>query len=132
LTLSVYSAESGGAPLWQEVHPNVQVNAGAFSVLLGSGTALPDNLFDEPDRWIEFTVNGVTLAPRQKFTSVPYALNADKVDGMDGSELGGSLPSGAVVWFADGAAPAGFTRKAGAPGQDLGAWDVLTIYRQQP
>jgi hypothetical protein len=30
------------------------------------------------------------------------------------------------VWFSDGVTPTGFTRKAGAPGQDLGAWDVLT------
>jgi hypothetical protein len=92
MTIGVYSAATGGSPLWQENHNPVTLNNGAFSLMLGANSSLPDTLFDQPDRWLETAVDGVTLSPRQRFTSVPYALNADKVDGIDGSELG-AFPS---------------------------------------
>jgi len=92
LAFGVFSSGTSSLPLWQENHPGVQVDNGAFSVLLGSISAVPDTLFDEPERWLEIQVDGVTLSPRQRFASVPYALNADKVDGMDASELG-AFPS---------------------------------------
>lgn len=128
LTLTVYSSNLDGVALWHETHTDVTVIKGAFSVLLGSKSALPDTLFDNPDRWLEIQVDGVVLTPRQRFTSVPYALNADKIDGYDVSELGGGtivLPQGAVVWFRDGTAPAGYTQM-NALGLDVGMWEPLT------
>jgi hypothetical protein len=122
LTVKVFAAESGGAALWEETHADVVFDAGAFAVALGSNTPLPDTLFDTPDRWLEMAVDGATLSPRQQFTSAPYAINADKVDGMDAADLGG-MPAGAVVWFEDGAAPDGFTRRPHAMSRDIGAWE---------
>jgi hypothetical protein len=126
LTITVYNSGTAGVPLWQELHKSVPVDAGAFAVLLGENTSLLDDLFDNPDRWMEIEVDGVKLSPRQRFTSVPYALNADKLDGYDANELegGDALPSGAVVWFRDGAAPTGYTR-IDTLGLDVGSWEPL-------
>lgn len=87
ITLTVYAVANGGTALWQESHSDVAVNQGAFAILLGTHTPLPENLFNEANRWLEINVEGITLAPRQQFTSVPYALNAEKVGGMNASEL---------------------------------------------
>lgn len=85
ITVTVYDVPSGGAALWGETHPDLVFSDGNFSVLLGSVDALPDDLFDQTGRWLEIQVDGVTLSPRQQFTAAPYALNAEKLDGLDGN-----------------------------------------------
>jgi hypothetical protein len=87
ITVKVYSAASGGTAIWTEAYNNLAVANGVFTVLLGSNSPLPDTLFDAPNRWLEINVEGVTLTPRQQFTSVPYTLNAEKLDGQDSSEF---------------------------------------------
>lgn len=93
ISTTIYGAATGGVALWTELHPSTPVSNGVFSLLLGVTAPIPESLFAEPDRWIEVTVNGVTLAPRQKFTSVPYALrtasaaNADKIGGKSAHDL---------------------------------------------
>ena len=82
ITVKVYSTASGGTAIWTEAHNNLAVADGIFTVLLGSNSPLPDTLFDAPNRWLEINVEGVTLTPRQQFTSVPYALNAETLDGQ--------------------------------------------------
>ncbi|MFC2031472.1 hypothetical protein ACFLWA_12200 [Chloroflexota bacterium] len=126
MAFSVYVTETATAALWSESHSAVPVEEGDFSVLLGEVTPLPEGLFSEAERWLEVVVDGVTLSPRQQFTSAPYALNADKLDGYDADDLmgsGGGPPAGAVVWFPLGASPAGYTPLAGAWGQDVGPWE---------
>lgn len=125
LTFQIYAAETGGLPLWQESHSGVTVDNGAFAVVLGYDTPFPSDLFHLPERWMEIHVDGAPLTPRQQFASVPYALNADTVDGLDASELGGGLPAGAVVSFPYGSAPTGFTAKPDALGQDVGPWTPI-------
>jgi hypothetical protein len=124
LTIKVYAVAAGGAVLWQESHPSVAFNNGAFAVMLGKNTPLPDELFNDPERWLELMVDGTLLSPRQQFTSVPYALNAEKVGGLTAGELA-SLPAGVIVWTASGQAPAGFTRHPTMLGEDVGTWERL-------
>ncbi len=65
--------------LWNSGNVTVAVVNGAFSVNLGESpqTALPADLFAASDtRYIGVTVDGAELVPRQRLTSVPYALNA--------------------------------------------------------
>ncbi len=129
LTFGVYAAESGGAALWEEAHLGASVRAGVFSILLGQTTPLPETLFHSPDRWLQVSVDGAPLTPRQKFSSVPYALNADTLDGYDASQLmgaGSGLPAGGVVYFPLGSAPAGFTPKPNATAQDFGPWTPMS------
>jgi hypothetical protein len=91
ITMTVYDAASGGAALWSETHASITFSNGSFSALLGSVQALPDDLFDQPGRWLEIRVDGVTLSPRQQFTAAPYALNAEKLDGRHADELTGDI-----------------------------------------
>lgn len=126
LTITVYASESSITPLWVEFHDDVAVNDGAFAILLGENTPLPDNLFGDPSRWMGIQVDGVTLTPWQRFTSVPYALNADKLDGHDASDFTtGDLPSGAIVWFRGGNNPSGFTRVTDVLPVDVGDWEAM-------
>ena len=122
ITFSIFMANTGGSALWQEVHAGVPVSNGVFSLQLGSKTPFSDTLFNDASRYLEMEIDGVTLSPRQRFTSAPYALNADKLDGYDAADLmgsGGSVPGGAVVWFEYGSNPTSFTPKAGYKTQKM-------------
>jgi len=75
MTFALYDAGTGGALVWgPEDHVAVQVSAGLFSVGLGSRTpgGIPTTTWDG-DRYLEITVDGETLAPRELLRSVPVA-----------------------------------------------------------
>lgn len=67
-----------GPAIWTEPHATVQLNEGRFAVALGEVAALPAD-FSQP-LFLEIEVNGETLSPRLPLRSVPYALQAGKVD----------------------------------------------------
>jgi hypothetical protein len=65
---------------WSELHPNVEVTSGRFSVQLGSLVPLPAALFDDRAQlWLDVTVDDETLSPRVQIASVPFALEAQSV-----------------------------------------------------
>lgn len=90
----IYDSASGGTQLpsgtpWTETQ-SVAVSSGVFNVLLGSVTPLPDGLFEGgptdslgPQRFLDITIGGENLAPRQRIASVPYALHGQAVGGGD-------------------------------------------------
>src|SRR4026208_2334594 len=49
--ISIYGAPPGGAALWRETQVSTAAN-GVISLLLGSVTPLPSNLFDGTDRYL--------------------------------------------------------------------------------
>lgn len=106
---------SAGDQLYAEEHANVTVTDGVFSVEIGAGTPLVGSFdattFAQSDRWLEVLVSGEPLTPRQRFTSVAYALQARRTD--DG------VPAGAVMHFALTACPAGWSEYAPARGRVL-------------
>ncbi len=71
----VFSAASGGTALWTESQ-QVGLTSGFYQLFLGSVTPIPSTLFDGTDRYLEVTVAGSVLTPRQKMASVPYAMLA--------------------------------------------------------
>jgi len=80
----IYGAQTGGSSLWSEKQNNITTDPN-FSVLLGSVTAFPSNLFASgTSRFLEVRVEGITLSPREQFASVPYAFTS-------GSGGGGSV-----------------------------------------
>ncbi|HDQ99401.1 MAG TPA: hypothetical protein ENN51_03840 [candidate division WOR-3 bacterium] len=87
-TFAIYSAETGGSSLWSEAHGGIPVADGIFNVVLGSVSPIT-NLPAGPHCWLQITVNGVTMTPRTRLVSVPYAYNAD-----DAEHLGGIPSSG--------------------------------------
>ncbi|MBS2033298.1 MAG: hypothetical protein JST54_35820 [Deltaproteobacteria bacterium] len=136
ITVDIFAASSGGASLWSETYSAgtsgaVAVVEGFYSLNLGSLTAFPANLWDGTTRYLQLTVNGEVLTPRQPITSVAYAIHAGEADSVNnatvtidqsGISVNGSPivnSSGAWVGSATGLqGPAGPTGPAGAAGAD--------------
>lgn len=90
MQFAIYGAEIGGGALpsstpWDETQ-TVTVTNGTFNVLLGSATPLPPDLFTGPPadavgpaRYLQTTVNGEVLAPRQRIVSGAYSLESPDI-----------------------------------------------------
>ncbi len=117
ISFAIYGVETGGSALWSETQNTVTVTDGLFHVLLGSVTALPESLFDAPDRWVGISVNGDgEMTPRTRLASVPFAFVAANPGpvGPQG-EIGPQGPQGVQ----------GDAGPQGDPGTDgLHCWDL--------
>jgi fibronectin-binding autotransporter adhesin len=78
---------------------SVTINSGSFSTVLGESTdnAMPDGLFSgDEERWMEIQVETTTpgtyetLSPRKRIVSQGFAFNANLLDDLDTSAVGGS------------------------------------------
>jgi len=100
LVFRLYTAPVAGTAIWEESQPNVSVNAGRFSVLLGSRTQLPAQSYFNSTLYLGITVDDgnpqtadVEMRPRQALVpviSARFAQNADKLRGYDWSVLFGT------------------------------------------
>jgi hypothetical protein len=75
MSFALYDAASAGNLVWgPEDHPAVPVSDGLFSVGLGSRTTggIPTTTWNG-DRYLEITVSGETLSPRELIRAVPIA-----------------------------------------------------------
>lgn len=116
IVFSVFDAETGGKQLFSEKQ-TVGLTDGYYSTFLGSATAtgFPAGTFDGSERFLELTVAGETLKPRQRIASVAYALVATdarnvvggKVDATSVSVGGKTVisPNGSIM-FPDGSTQA--------------------------
>ena len=86
----IYDAASGGTVLYTAdgttSTPNsisIPVQSGTFSIDLGGvGTnPLPTSLFNTTNLFLEITIEGTTLSPRKRLTSVPFAINSALLSG---------------------------------------------------
>jgi hypothetical protein len=76
LKFAVYASPTAPAPLWTETH-SVILDAGYYSVALGSLTPFGAGLFDGSTRYFGVTVGSdPEMSPRTAMESVPYALVA--------------------------------------------------------
>ncbi len=83
-----YGSASSDTVLITVVQEDVQVNAGLYNVLVGSGTITPglestlDGVFgNRSDVWMGLSVNGEDqMLPRSRITSAPYAIQCGGVD----------------------------------------------------
>jgi Chaperone of endosialidase len=102
-TLSIYSEEQGGQPLWQETQ-NVSLDSeGHYTAMLGATQkdGVPVDLFSTGEsRWlgIQFNRPGEVEQPRVQLVSVPYALKASDAETLGGKPasaymLGPSAPA---------------------------------------
>jgi hypothetical protein len=82
LEFSVFDAATGGILLWSETQSATLDSNGIFQVILGSGSttsgSFDADLFIDDDCWLEIAVAGETMNSRQKFASVPFALQAEE------------------------------------------------------
>jgi hypothetical protein len=73
-TFSIYSAATGGTPVWTE-QQMITLDGGYFSAQLGSVTPLPTNLFADATLYLGITVGSdAEMTPREVMSSVPFAL----------------------------------------------------------
>lgn len=82
VTFSVFDVATAGAGLGCDA-AQLALNDGFYAVFLGNVGGCPGNppginpsSFDGRDLWLEMTVGGVALSPRQRIASVPYAQRA--------------------------------------------------------
>ncbi len=87
LAFAIFAVPSGGTALWSEGPVSLAITGGDADRLLGEGTPLPSTLFTGSERWLEVTVDGSVLLPRQKLASVPYAHAADRLGDRTISEV---------------------------------------------
>lgn len=77
LAFAIYDGLAGGAALWTESHAGVLVVDGVYSVKLGSTTPIPIAILSGGARFLEISVEGEILSPRQQLLAVPYARVAE-------------------------------------------------------
>lgn len=127
LTFRLYDAETAGTVIWQETQPDVLMSGGNFSVLLGQVQGLQGVDWSRP-LWLSVQVNqDAELSPRQRITSVPLAIRAERAEQLtvpvttstitdDANRL---MPSGAIILWTGSACPAGYTRSSALDGKFL-------------
>ncbi|MFH2036754.1 MAG: dockerin type I repeat-containing protein [Candidatus Zixiibacteriota bacterium] len=91
MTFNIYDTPTAGTLIWGEEHLLVDVVDGGFSVILGSTNPLINEVFLSSERWLEVVVNGQPMAPRVKFTSVPYSQRVATIEGAVGGTVTGSF-----------------------------------------
>jgi hypothetical protein len=86
--VALYGAESGGAQLYAETHAGVELVDGVFDLQIGAGAnavgRLDATTVSGPV-WLELTIDGERLDPRQRLVAVPYALRAAVAESLDGA-----------------------------------------------
>lgn len=87
LDFALYDALTNGTQLWAESQSGVSVSSGIYSVALGSVTPLTSAVLDSGSVFLEITVEGEVLSPRQQLLAVPYALKAETA--VDAENVGG-------------------------------------------
>jgi hypothetical protein len=98
MTFSVYDAAEGGVAVWNESHSGVIVTEGIFNVVLGETSPFSPADF-AGDRYLGVQVGiDAEMTPRQKFTSVAFAIAAEYASAVgDGTVTTASLSDTAVT-----------------------------------
>ena len=134
LTFRIYDVLTGGSRLYDEDHLGVVLDdEGSFSVQLGAGTPTAGtfdvSLFSGINRYLEVTVDGEVLAPRQVLASVPWALISEEASTVQGQDVVAQLGTlGADVATAQSTADAADLAASSAQVvADANAVDVGTL-----
>jgi len=80
IDFSIFDGATSGLLLWTETQP-VQVENGIYNLLIGGVSPIPPQVLALSELYLELVIDGETMAPRQKITSVPHAANASRIDG---------------------------------------------------
>jgi len=100
LTLSLHSASAGGSLLYRDSNQVIVVD-GLYNTFLGDGT-LSGNLDDAmeyPEVWLEATINGTTLTPRERLAAVPYALRVSSLQVSNNNVVVNPAANNKIIGF---------------------------------
>ena len=108
LVFRIYSEPIGGTPTWQEVHDNVSVVGGRFSVLLGARIPFRDLGMFKRTVYLGVTIDDgipetadIEMRPRQAIVpviSASYAAEADRAHALLGG-IPGEIPVGGITMY---------------------------------
>jgi microcystin-dependent protein len=104
IAFQLYDDHQAGSLIWgPQTFAAVPVAAGHFNVILGpvDDAAAPlTEAFEGEERFLEITVNGDTILPRQQILSAPYALSANLA--------GNGSPPGSIIAYGGDEVPEGW------------------------
>ncbi len=84
LSFSIYDSAKGGTSIWSETQPSVASLGGVFSVMLGSVTPFPADIWSGSDRWLGVKMGtDPEMTPRQQIASGPFAFRAASAATVD-------------------------------------------------
>ena len=108
ITFNLYTAPTGGSPLWTELHSSEPVKSGTFSVILGSTTSLSDVNFNH-QLYIAVTKGSdPEFSPRAGLTGAPFSLGPWAINGKNVSFSSGNVSIGTTTFN-----PTGSSSQAG-------------------
>jgi hypothetical protein len=83
--VALYDVATLGTPFWTYTWPSVAVQDGYYAVTLGGSPspALDTAAFARPSVYLQATVAGTPVGPRQLLTSVPYAIEAERARAVE-------------------------------------------------
>lgn len=94
MQFAIFDAATGGNEIWCERQPAIALTDGYYSVFLGEGMACASqstgslaSAFGAANRYLELSVRGSPLSPRQRIASVPFAQVAGSLAGAPGLDL---------------------------------------------
>lgn len=106
LEVSLFDNATDGNLLWgPELHTDVDVAGGIFSVQLGSVLSLDPQLFETSSPWVESSVNGQVVSPRIALVAVPYSFVASlagRAAIADSAVVSGSSDGSDSAWRVSG------------------------------
>ena len=79
-SIAIYTNDIGGVALYSEEIGTIAVNNGTFSFQFGSQSTAIKSVLLHPFSWLEVSINGVPLMPRQRLIAVPYAVRSADTD----------------------------------------------------
>jgi len=117
MQFQLYTAETGGLPIWDSGPQSVQVDNGLFNVELD----VDQSDFDGQELWLRIGVGGGWLTPRREILPVPYALSL-----RPGAEIIGSVAVDEALHVRNESSADGSTGVFGwayaTSGQTIGVW----------
>src|SRR3989338_1940623 len=78
MQFKITSGSDGSGVLWSETQNNIPVSNGIFSVNVGASSPIPDTVFITDTAYLEVTVAGEVLLPRQRLLSSHFAFNSPR------------------------------------------------------
>lgn len=89
VSVALYASEEGGAEAWSQNLGSKPVEDGLFDIKFGNaGTGDFGEALAGGAIWIEFTINGEQMTPRQRLSSVPFAMEAGHAEHLAGLPAG--------------------------------------------